>query len=117
MISYDANKLIVKITSNLDHIRKWYTSLRSKLFLPMSYCANVREREREKKEGGGRGGGEGREKRKVFLFFPPPPPSFLFCALFTTFWTNLRGNACLQATKTPSTIKSMVFIGSSHWHT
>ena len=55
----------MKINSDLDHIRKWRTSLRSKRFLPMSYCAKVREREGKKgRWGEGGGGGEG---RKVFF--------------------------------------------------
>ena len=90
MISYDANKLIVKVTSNLDHIRKWYTSLRSKLFLPMSYCAKVREREREKKEGGGRGGGVKEGKSGKFFF------SSLHLPLHSSFVlsSRLSGRTC-----------------------
>lgn len=111
-ISYDANELMIKINSGLDHIRKWHPSLRSKRFLPIElFSESWREGEGKRKLGGG---GRGREKRKVLIFFPPPPPSFPFFALFPTFWTNLRGNASLQATETPSTIKSMLFTGSSN---
>ena len=84
-------KLIVKINSDLDHIRKWHTSLRSKRFLPMSYCAKVRAREREKKEGGGSGGGGVKEGKRGKFFF-----SSLHLPLHSSFVlsSRLSGRTC-----------------------
>ena len=61
-------------------------SLRSKRF-QSSYCAKVGAKATQQI-------GRGREEEEGFLFSPPPPRSFLFFALFPTFSTISRGNAC-----------------------
>lgn len=77
-ISYDANELMIKINSGLDHIRKWHPSLRSKRFLPIELFSE------SWREGEGKRKGEGVEegKRGKFLFsslhLPPHSP---FCSL------------------------------------